>query len=135
MGKGFWRLTVADHFSSAHQLRHYQGKCEQVHGHNFQVELCVEGRRLHQETGIVLDFKELKTLLKDVLSELDHCNLNEAPAFRHTNPSSENLARFVFQRVKARLADPDSGSGGSVRVYSVSVAEGPATIATYFEEE
>jgi 6-pyruvoyltetrahydropterin/6-carboxytetrahydropterin synthase len=127
--KGFWRLTVADHFSSAHQLRHFQGKCEQMHGHNFQVELCVEGRRLHQDTGIVLDFKELKTLLKEVLAELDHCNLNEAPAFRQTNPSSENLARFVFQRVKARLAAPE------VRVYSVSVAEGPTSIAAYFEEE
>jgi len=129
MSKGFWRLTVADHFSSAHQLRHYQGKCEQMHGHNFQVALCVEGRRLHPELDIVMDFKELKTMLKEVLAELDHCNLNEVPAFRDANPSSENLARFIFQGVKARLVDP------GVHVYSVSVTEGPASIAAYFEEE
>lgn len=129
MGKGFWRLTVSDHFSSAHQLRHYQGKCEQLHGHNFQVQVQVQGRRLHPDLGIVMDFKELKTLLKEVLAELDHCNLNEIPDFSAANPSSENLARYVFQSLQARLGNPE------VRVHCVSVAEGPTSIAAYFEED
>jgi 6-pyruvoyltetrahydropterin/6-carboxytetrahydropterin synthase len=129
MGEGIWLLTVSDHFSSAHQLRHYQGKCEQLHGHNFQVEVRVEGRRLLPELGIVMDFKDLKMMLKQVLAELDHCNLNELPCFQTANPSSEMLARFVFQGLQARMTDPD------IRVQSVSVAEGPSSIATYREEE
>lgn len=129
MAEGYWRLTVADHFSSAHQLRHYQGKCEQMHGHNFRVEAMIQGGRLDPRLGIVMDFKELKALLKKVLSELDHCNLNDHPAFQAENPSSENLARFIFERLQAALDLP------GVRVCGVSVAEGPASIAAYFEDE
>lgn len=126
---GFWRLTVTDHFSSAHQLRHYHGKCEQLHGHNFRVEVQVQGRRLDPKLGIIMDFNDLKTLLKQVLAELDHCNLNETPAFESANPSSENLARHVFHRLQARLDNPE------IRVHAVSVAEGPNSSAAYFEED
>ncbi|HDQ41752.1 MAG TPA: 6-carboxytetrahydropterin synthase QueD [Desulfonatronum sp.] len=129
MAEGFWRLTVADHFSSAHQLRHYQGKCERLHGHNFRVEAQIQGRQLDPKLGVVMDFKELKARLKQVLSELDHCNVNEHPAFQAENPSSENLARFIFKELQAGLDTP------SVRVYSVSVAEGPTSMATYIEDE
>lgn len=129
MAEGYFRLTVTDHFSSAHQLRHYQGKCEQLHGHNFQVTAEIQGRRLAPKLGIVMDFKELKALLKQVLSELDHCNVNDHPAFQSENPSSENLARFIFKGLQSGLNVP------GVRVHSVSVAEGPASIATYFEDE
>jgi 6-pyruvoyltetrahydropterin/6-carboxytetrahydropterin synthase len=128
MPRGLWRLTVADHFSSAHQLRHYQGKCESLHGHNFTVRVQVQGRELDPKLGIVMDFQELKTLLKVVLAELDHRNLNELPEFVEINPSSEHLARYIFQRLAALL--PDSG----VIMHTVSVAEGPNSIATYSEE-
>ena len=128
MARGIWRLTVADHFSSAHQLRHYQGKCESLHGHNFTVQVQVQGRELDPKLGIVMDFQELKTLLKEVLAGLDHRNLNELPEFVETNPSSEHLARYIFQRLAALL--PDSG----VTMHTVSVAEGPNSIATYSEE-
>jgi len=128
MSSGLWRLRVRDHFSSAHQLRHYQGKCECLHGHNFQVDVQVQGRELHPKLGIVMDFKELKTLLKQVLAELDHCNLNESPRFATINPSSENLACHIFQRLQSLLPHP------GVRVHSVSVAEGPNTAAIYTEE-
>lgn len=127
---GIWRLTVAGHFSSAHQLRHYQGKCENLHGHNFQVQVQVEGRSLHPDLGIVMDFKDLKAMLKEVLDEMDHCNLNEMPAFRETNPSSENLACHIFLRLQGLLREHAPG----VRVYGVSVAEGPSSMAAYFEE-
>ena len=128
MARGIWRLTVADHFSSAHQLRHYQGKCESLHGHNFTVQVQVQGRELDPKLGIVMDFQELKTLLKEVLAGLDHRNLNELPEFVEINPSSEHLARYIFQRLAALL--PGSG----VTMHAVSVAEGPNTIATYSEE-
>lgn len=127
MPQGIWRLTVTDHFSSAHQLRHYQGKCESLHGHNFAVQVQVQGRELDPKLGIVMDFQELKTLLKQVLAELDHRNLNELPEFAEINPSSEHLARYIFQRLAALL--PGSG----VTMHAVSVAEGPNTIATYSE--
>ncbi|SDB29461.1 6-pyruvoyltetrahydropterin/6-carboxytetrahydropterin synthase [Desulfonatronum thiosulfatophilum] len=128
MGEGLWRLTVADHFSSAHQLRHYQGKCECLHGHNFAVQVQVQGRRLHPELGIVMDFKELKALLKTVLAELDHCNLNEMAEFSRINPSSENIARHIYQRLQTMLPGPE------VIMHSVSVAEGPNSVAIYMED-
>ncbi len=128
MSKGLWRLRISDHFSSAHQLRHYQGKCECLHGHNFAVQVQIQGRRLHPELGIVMDFKDLKTMLKSVLAELDHCNLNEMTEFIEINPSSENLARYIFQRLQTMLPSPD------VTMHSVSVAEGPNSIAIYLEE-
>ena len=127
MNQGIWRLTVTDHFSSAHQLRHYQGKCEALHGHNFAVRVQVQGRELDPKLGIVMDFQELKALLKQVLAELDHRNLNELPEFAEINPSSEHLARYIFHRLAALLPGP------GVTMHTVSVAEGPNTIATYSE--
>ncbi|WP_031387332.1 6-carboxytetrahydropterin synthase QueD [Desulfonatronum thiodismutans] len=128
MSKGIWRLTVSDHFSSAHQLRHYQGKCESLHGHNFAVQVQVQGRDLDPKLGIVMDFQELKTLLKQVLSELDHRNLNELAEFNEINPSSEHLARYIYHRLAALLPGPGA------TMHAVSVAEGPTSIATYSEE-
>ncbi|TVQ98675.1 MAG: 6-carboxytetrahydropterin synthase QueD [Desulfovibrionales bacterium] len=128
MPTGIWRLTVNDHFSSAHQLRHYQGKCETLHGHNFTVQVQVQGRSLDPRLGIVMDFKELKALVKQVLAELDHRNLNEMPEFSEINPSSEHLARHIYHRLAPLLPAP------GVAMHSVSVAEGPNTIATYLEE-
>jgi 6-pyruvoyltetrahydropterin/6-carboxytetrahydropterin synthase len=104
MGQGTWRLRVSGDFSSSHQLRHYEGKCENMHGHNFTVEVDVSGTELHERLGILMDFKELKRLLKVVTEELDHRHLNDLPAFTEANPSSELLARYVFRRMKDLLA-------------------------------
>ena len=92
MNTHLWRLTVRDDFAAAHALRHYEGKCERLHGHNFAVELTVEGQNLTQDTEMLLDFKVLKTGLKRVLETLDHRLLNETPPFDRLNPSSENLS-------------------------------------------
>ena len=86
MGKGQWRLKVSGDFSSSHQLRHYEGKCENMHGHNFEVEVDVVGESLDPKLGILMDFKELKRLLKTVTDELDHRHLNELQAFAEHNP-------------------------------------------------
>ena len=127
-GKGFWVLKVRSDFSSSHQLRHYQGKCENLHGHNFIVEIEVRGDRLDPKLGILMDFKELKRMLKEVTDFLDHKHLNDLPVFAEDNPSSELLARYVYQEMAARL----EGSGVSMR--SAMVAEKESSMALYMEE-
>ena len=88
-------------FSAAHALRHYQGKCEAVHGHNFAVEAVVEGGQLTADTGILADFTELKAELRKVLDDLDHRDLNSHPAFIEVNPSSENIAAYIYRALQA----------------------------------
>lgn len=127
MAKALWRLTVRSDFSSAHALRHYQGKCESLHGHNFNVELVVEGSSLTPDTELLIDFKILKGELKKVLDELDHKDLNEHPAFKERNPSSENIAAYIYKSMQKALKEYPA------RVYSVSVSEKPAQSATYME--
>ncbi len=119
-----FELTVREEFSAAHQLRGYEGACEKLHGHNWKVEVTVRGERLN-EIGILLDFKELRKALREVLAELDHRNLNELPAFTRENPSSENLARFIFEKLAARLASYP------VKVYRVTVCETDRACASY----
>lgn len=127
MKNALWQLTVQDSFAAAHALRHYQGKCEALHGHNFGVEVCVEGQKLEEPVQIVLDFGLLKQELKAVLKELDHQHLNEIPAFQQQNPSSENLARFIFQNLQPKLTPY------AVRLVYVSVAESQKQSAKYME--
>jgi 6-pyruvoyltetrahydropterin/6-carboxytetrahydropterin synthase len=128
-----WRLTVRDEFSAAHALRAYEGKCERLHGHNFAVELTVEGRTLTADTALLLDFSVLKSLLKEILAELDHSVLNETPPFHALNPSSENLARHIWQAVAGRLAAHPDPRAAAVRLHSVTVSEKRAQSATYME--
>lgn len=133
MSKKLWRLTVRDDFSAGHALRHYEGKCERMHGHNFAVELTVEGEKLAAGTEMLLDFKVLKKGLKTVLDALDHRLLNETPPFDRINPSSENLARHIWQGMEALLASHDDPQAQLVRLYSVTVSEKGAQSATYLE--
>jgi 6-pyruvoyltetrahydropterin/6-carboxytetrahydropterin synthase len=127
MGKGQWRLRVSGDFSSSHQLRHYEGKCENMHGHNFEVEVDVVGDRLDPKLGILMDFKVLKRLLRTVTDELDHRHLNELPAFADHNPSSELLAQYVYRRMKELLA------AHPVRLEQVMVSEKASSRAYYSE--
>ena len=127
MNKEYWQLTVRDHFSAAHALRHYQGKCEALHGHNFGVEICVEGEKLSEPVQYLVDFSILKKELKNALAVLDHKNLNELEEFKTLNPSSENLARFIYQRLKPNIALLGA------KLIFVSVSESPAQSARYSE--
>jgi len=124
-----YRISVHLDFSASHFLRNYCGKCEALHGHNFGVTVEVEGRELDPATGMLLDYKVLKTETKAVLEGLDHKHLNECPEFLEQNPSSEHIARFIFQSLRPRLA------AWPVRLRSVSVAEKPQQWATYLEDE
>ena len=127
-GGGTYLLAVTAEFAAAHCLRHYGGPCENLHGHNFAVEAVVSGKKLEPKVDILMDFKELKRLLGEVLAELDHRHLNELPVFQKRNPSSELLARYIFEGLKARLADIPQ-----VRLVSVSVSEKASSKATYME--
>ncbi len=127
MTQGRWRLRVSSDFSSSHQLRHYEGKCENMHGHNFTVEVDVVGEALDPRLGILMDFKELKRLLKEVTEELDHRHLNDLPEFAERNPSSELLAQFVFRRMKDLLAPHP------VSLAEVMVSEKESSRAYYSE--
>jgi 6-pyruvoyltetrahydropterin/6-carboxytetrahydropterin synthase len=122
-----FKLKVQDSFSSAHYLKDYKGPCEKLHGHNWKVELIVEGSELNS-TDILIDFAILKNILKEVLSEFDHKLLNEIPYFKNINPSSERLAEYIFKKVKEKLS-----SYPKVKVKEVTVFETEKAGATYYE--
>jgi len=127
MAKGFWRLAVRSEFAAAHALRHYHGKCEAMHGHNFSVEAVVEGDALTPDTELLVDFSVVKHDLSSVLAAFDHKDLNATPPFAGSNPSSENLARHIY----ACMAPLAAARG--VRMHAVTVSERGAQSATYME--
>lgn len=113
------------HFDAAHCLRGYQGKCERLHGHRFEVEAVAAAAEL-DATGLALDFTILKRLLKAVIDELDHAFLNELPPFQQENASSEVIARYIYQRLAPELPAP-------ARLQSVTGWESPGCWARYSE--
>ena len=127
MKQSIWRLTVRSEFAAAHALRHYKGKCESIHGHNFSVEAVVEGEKLTPDTELLADFSDLKRDLAAVLETLDHKDLNAIPPFDAINPSSENLARHIYRALEPKIADRGA------RMHSVTVSERGPQSATYME--
>ncbi len=119
-----YQITVTSHFAGAHRLRYLHGKCEDLHGHNWKVEVSVVSKRLNRE-GVVIDFKILKKKMEEVLSHLDHTYLNELPYFSKREPSSENIARYVFERMKKEL------KGYPATLQKVSAWESETACATY----
>ncbi|OGX23944.1 MAG: 6-carboxytetrahydropterin synthase QueD [Omnitrophica WOR_2 bacterium RIFCSPHIGHO2_02_FULL_45_21] len=97
-----YRLSVKLEFSAAHYLREYQGKCESLHGHNWKVEAVIAAKKAGKQ-GLVVDFHVVKKALKEVMEGLDHKYLNELTYFKKHNPTSENLAKFIFVRLEDRL--------------------------------
>ena len=119
-----YEVKVRADFSAAHNLREVGGKCESLHGHNFIVEVAVESESL-DEGGMVIDFRLLKGKTKAILETLDHRYLNELPFFSKTNPTSENLATYIFGELSRQIDE------GSRRVTWVSVWESETSQATY----
>lgn len=119
-----YELTVDTHFDSAHCLEGYPGKCASVHGHTWQVSATVRTDTL-DDIGMSIDFKILRKALEETVIEFDHRILNEHKAFAGMNPTAENLARVIFERLKPRL----EGSGAAV--VSVTVGEGARNRLTY----
>jgi len=121
-----YELITIQEFSAAHRLRGYPGKCERLHGHNWKVEVRVHSEVL-DTVGMVVDFTSLKEMTAKVLKDLDHCDLNALPAFETQNPSAENIARYIYLRLKETLA------GSTAKICNVVVWESETTAALYFE--
>ena len=118
-----YELIVETEFSAAHRLRGYRGACENLHGHNWRVELVAAGDNLNR-AGMVMDFKDLKRILRDVTSRFDHVFLNDLREFKTQNPTTENAARIVFEACAKRMPS-------GVRVQAVTVWESPRCGARY----
>lgn len=97
-----YELSARGHFAAAHRLRGYQGECENLHGHNWQVEVRLAGRDL-DELGMLVDFRDLKRELKDILQVLDHKYLNDVPPFDQINPTTENICRYIAGEMAGKL--------------------------------
>ena len=122
-----YEVTVEAEFSSGHYLREYRGKCENPHGHNYKVRLTLVGEHLDQ-SGLLVDFKEVKQALRPVLGYLDHQMINDLEPFTRINPSAENLARYLFDECSKAISPL---TGGSVAVKSCTVFETETSFATY----
>ncbi len=94
-----YEITILSHFSGAHRLRYLHGQCEDLHGHNWKIEVSVTSRRLRKE-GVGLDFGILKKEVAKILNTLDHKFLNELPYFSKREPSSENIAKYIFDQLQ-----------------------------------
>ena len=96
-----FRVTITKSFSAAHVLKEIGGKCEELHGHNFKVEVSVSSKKLNSE-GILIDFRVLKGWTMEILEDLDHKYLNDLPQFKGVNPSSEIVAKHIFDRLSVK---------------------------------
>lgn len=119
-----YRLTIHTHFAAAHNLMHYQGECENLHGHNWKVEVTVAAQQL-DKAGLGIDFKILKGKTRTLLEQLDHKYLNELTPFREISPSSENIARYLFERLGELL------NNDQITVEQVNVWESEYACASY----
>jgi len=126
-----FELRVEHSFSAGHALRGHPGKCANAHGHNYRVQVVVEGPRLN-EIGLLMDFSDLKRALRAVCEPLDHGFLNDLPAFKEVNPSAENVARYIYEEVGRLLGQRLSAAG--LRLIEAVVQETDTAWAVYRPE-
>lgn len=122
-----YEISIKTHFSAAHHLRGYKGACADTHGHNWETIVYIRGRDLDR-IGILVDFREVKNCVKKTMDELDHADLNTLPAFSRKNPTSENIARHLFDKISGKL------NNRRYAVARVTVAETPDNRVTYSQE-
>ena len=121
-----YELRIINQFAAAHQLRGYEGGCESLHGHNWKIEVYVAGKELGED-GLLIDFRLLKEATRSVLNDLDHKFLNELNAFRDLNPSSENIARHIYESLSRKL------NTKHIKVTKVTAWESDSACASYIE--
>jgi len=119
-----YELTVITQFAAAHQLRKFRGKCEKLHGHNWRIEVSLTGEKLN-DAGLLIDFEEIKEATDRILEELDHSFLNELPKFKDQNPSSENIAAYIFEKLGSTL------NNNQIKVTRVTAWESDSARASY----
>ncbi|MCB5247922.1 MAG: 6-carboxytetrahydropterin synthase QueD [Candidatus Cloacimonetes bacterium] len=119
-----YKLSVTDSFSAAHRLCGYEGACSNLHGHNWTVRVVLQAEKL-DKIGMAMDFGRIKALLKEITDELDHAYLNELTAFTEQNPTSENLARHIYERLADSLASEPA------QVAEVEICESERSCVTY----
>lgn len=122
-----YELMVETTFSAAHQLRGYKGQCEQLHGHNWKVNIHIVSDKL-DDLDMVMDFHRIKEIASETISPLDHSFLNELFPFTEKNPSSENIAKWLYDSLKKRI------NKGPVRLSAITVWESETASATYYED-
>ena len=123
-----FEVSVEETFAAGHALRNYHGKCENVHGHNYRVRVVIEGEQL-DEAGLLVDFVEVKQIMRGIIERLDHTYLNDVPPFTELNPSAENMARYFYEEMGKGL---ESGArANAVRVAEVKIWETDTATATY----
>lgn len=120
-----YEIIVESDFSAAHRLKGYKGKCESMHGHNWKVQAVFTKKSL-SKIGLVLDFSIAKMLLENILRQLDHKDISKISFFKNNNPSSEHIAKFIFDKLK-KVAK------GKADLKKVSVWETPTSCASYKE--
>jgi len=122
-----FELLIEDYFSAAHSLKYYEGRCENMHGHNWKVQVYIESDTLNK-VGLVVDFKDMKQALHKFLDIIDHTNLNEVAELGGLNPTSENLAKWLYGRLGKEL------NSEKVKVTKIRVWESRDAAAAYFED-
>ena len=124
-----YEVTVEDSFAAGHYLRNYKGKCENPHGHNYRVLVTLVGSELDR-AGLLLDFKDLREVIRHVIDRLDHQMINDLEPFTQVNPSAENLAKYFYDETSGRLRQV---TNGRVQVKDVTIFETDSTTAKYSE--
>jgi 6-pyruvoyltetrahydropterin/6-carboxytetrahydropterin synthase len=124
-----FEVTVEDSFAAGHYLRNYKGKCENPHGHNYKIRVTLAGKEL-DKAGLLVDFKDLRQIMRHVIERLDHQMINEIEPFTTLNPSAENLAKYFYDEAGGRLRE---ATGGRVKVKDVTIFETDTTTAKYCE--
>lgn len=129
-----YELSVSAEFCAAHRLNGYPGNCRNTHGHNWGVTVSVLATQL-DSLGMGMDFREIKALVKDALSTLDHAFLNDLAPFAQQNPTAENIARHLYGELNRLLAEQKGATPEvALRVSRVHIAETPGAGVTYWEE-
>ncbi len=123
-----FEVSVLETFAAGHALRNYKGKCENVHGHNYRVEVTLEGESL-DDTGLLVDFADIKRVLRNAIAYLDHRFINDLPPFDIVNPSAENIAKYFSDEMEKGLRD--GAANARVRIQAVKVWETDTCVATY----
>jgi 6-pyruvoyltetrahydropterin/6-carboxytetrahydropterin synthase len=122
-----FQVSVEETFSAGHALRGYKGKCENLHGHNYRVQVTLEGPQL-DAIGLLIDFTLLKHVVRNIIKRLDHQFINELEPFTNVNPSAENMAKYFYEEIASQLEDLPAGA----QVKEVVIWETDTAMAKYW---